>query len=65
MFLNEKKIRRIRFALFVFSDPGSDIAVHKECIGKKPNTGSRGKFSCNWSKASNRKFFFDTNFCCR
>lgn len=62
MYCRHLLIRRIRFALFVLSDPGSDVAVHKECIGKQPNTGSRGKFSCNWSKAPNRKFFFDTNF---
>lgn len=65
MFLNEKKIRRIRFVLFVFLDLGSDIVVYKECIGKKLNIGSRGKFFCNWFKVLNRKFFFDINFCCR
>eukprot|EP00105_Crassostrea_gigas_P045453 XP_019929601.1 PREDICTED: guanine nucleotide exchange factor VAV2-like [Crassostrea gigas] len=58
-----KLLRGVFFQGYKCTDPGSDIAVHKECIGKKPNTGSRGKFTCNWSKASNRKFFFDTNFC--
>lgn len=36
-----KLLRGVFFQGYKCTDPGSDIAVHKECIGKKPNTGSR------------------------
>ncbi|XP_062609535.1 proto-oncogene vav-like, partial [Saccostrea cucullata] len=38
-----KLLRGVFFQGYKCTDPGSDIAVHKECIGKPPNTGSRGK----------------------
>uniref|UniRef100_A0A8W8MAX7 Guanine nucleotide exchange factor VAV2 n=1 Tax=Magallana gigas TaxID=29159 RepID=A0A8W8MAX7_MAGGI len=37
-----KLLRGIFFQGYKCTDPGSDIAVHKECIGKQPDTGSRG-----------------------
>ncbi|XP_062582313.1 guanine nucleotide exchange factor VAV2-like isoform X3 [Saccostrea cucullata] len=36
-----KLLRGVFFQGYKCTDPGSDIAVHKECIGKPPNTGSR------------------------
>lgn len=36
-----KLLRGVFFQGYKCTDPGSEIAVHKECIGKKPNTGSR------------------------
>lgn len=44
----------------MFPDTGSDIAVHKECIGKQPNNGSRGK-----SKASKVMFILTQFFLIR
>ncbi|XP_061164201.1 guanine nucleotide exchange factor VAV2-like isoform X3 [Saccostrea echinata] len=36
-----KLLRGVFFQGYKCTDPGSDIAVHKECIGKPPNAGSR------------------------
>lgn len=36
-----KLLRGVFFQGYKCTDPGSDVAVHKECIGKQPNTGSR------------------------
>ncbi|XP_052720659.1 guanine nucleotide exchange factor VAV2-like isoform X7 [Crassostrea angulata] len=46
-----KLLRGVFFQGYKCTDPGSDIAVHKECIGKKPNTGSRGQVRalCNYT----------------